>query len=419
MGLQEDWFHAASEIGMKVVSDANDLKEADAFSPWLRWVDPKTGLRQDSAHVMVHPLLEAGTTGLQVLTEHKVVKVLIENGRAVGVEFVPNIGTSQTVTPATEAIATAKTVRARKLVVVSAGALGSPGILERSGIGRKDVLSNARIPVVSEVPGVGENYQDHNLLLHVYTTNSEPSESFDPFLDGRRPFEKEIAALSNTDPATPKYAAWNGIDVAGKVRLTESELERTPEAFRALYEKDFANRPERPLMLMVMCASFLGDHSIIPQAQYLTAACFTSYPYARGSVHITGRNAGDKLDFNTGFLSNAFDVEALVQAYKRQRELVRRMKNFAGPEGIILGPKFPETGKAFKWDWPTENGALTPYTEEDEEAIREFVRNNTATTWHSCGTCAMKKKEEGGVLDGRLNVYGVEGLKVAGKKSLH
>ncbi|KAK6539153.1 hypothetical protein TWF694_009397 [Orbilia ellipsospora] len=413
MGLQEDIFRVAGEIGMKVAPDANDLKEANAFAPWQRWVDPKSGRRQDSAHVMVHPLLEAGTTGLQVLTEHKVLKVLTENGRAVGVEFVPNIGTAQMVTPATEAVATPKSVRARKLVVVSAGALGSPCILERSGIGRKDVLSKVGIPIVSEVPGVGENYQDHNLFLNVYTANAEPSDSFDPFLDGRRSFDDEIAALSNTDLETPRYAAWNGLDVAGKVRLTQSELERTPEAFRALYERDYANRPERPLMVIPMVQAFLGDHAVVPQAQYLTAACFTSYPYARGSIHITGKNASDKLDFDTGMLNNPFDLEALVQGYKRQREIVRRSKYFAGPEGIILGPKFPETGKAFKWDWPTENGALTPYTEEDDEAVKDFIRNVVATTWHSCGTCAMKKKEEGGVLDSRLNVYGVEGLKVA------
>lgn len=56
------------------------------------------------------------------------------------------------------------TVKARRLVVVSAGAMGSPGILERSGVGRKDVLEKAGVPVVSELSGVGENYQGMLLL---------------------------------------------------------------------------------------------------------------------------------------------------------------------------------------------------------------------------------------------------------------
>ncbi|EPS41776.1 hypothetical protein H072_4285 [Dactylellina haptotyla CBS 200.50] len=410
--MQQDWFDSAAKIGMKEVADANDLKEADGIHRWLRWVNPNTGRRSDSAHVMVHPLLDAGTTGLQVLTEHKVVKVLTENGRAVGVEYFPNQGAPVGI-PAAEAAVSPKIVKARKLVVVSAGALGSPCILERSGIGSKPALSSLGIPVVANVPGVGENYQDHNLFMNVYTTTAEPSESFDPFLDGRRSFDDEIAALSSSDPGRPKYVSWNGIDTAAKVRPNAEELERAPEAFKALWNKDYAPYPERPLMVMVMGSAHVGDHSLLPEAQYMSTACFTSYPYSRGHVHITGKNVNDKLDFETGMLNNAFDVEALVMGYKRQREIVRRMKCFAGAEGIIAGPKFPENGKAIRWDWPTDNGACTPYSDEDNAAIEDFVRNATGTTWHSCGTCAMKKEEDGGVVDGRLKVYGVEGLKVA------
>src|SRR5205807_7143863 len=53
------------------------------------------------------------------------------------------------------------------------------------------------------------------------------------------------------------------------------------------------------------------------------------------------------------------------------------------------------------------------YTEEDNRAIEEWVRDNVASTWHSMGTCAMKPREQGGVVDSKLNVYGVEGLKLA------
>ena len=59
-------------------------------------------------------------------------------------------------------------VKARRLVVVSAGALGSPAILERSGIGSVELLSSLGVDVISELPAVGEHYQDHHLLLDVY-----------------------------------------------------------------------------------------------------------------------------------------------------------------------------------------------------------------------------------------------------------
>lgn len=61
-----------------------------------------------------------------------------------------------------------RTVKARLLVVVAGGAMGSPLILERSGIGRKDLLEKVGIPVIVELPGVGENYQGIYLLSHIY-----------------------------------------------------------------------------------------------------------------------------------------------------------------------------------------------------------------------------------------------------------
>lgn len=61
-----------------------------------------------------------------------------------------------------------RTVRATKLVVISAGTFGSPGVLERSGIGRRDVLEAAGVPVKVDLPGVGENYQDHPTIFAPY-----------------------------------------------------------------------------------------------------------------------------------------------------------------------------------------------------------------------------------------------------------
>ncbi|KAF3941991.1 hypothetical protein ABW19_dt0210508 [Dactylella cylindrospora] len=376
----------------------------------MKWIHPKTGLRQDVPHVLVHPLLEKGGTGLQVLTEHNVVKVIVEDGKAVGVELIRN-NKSQPVIPATAGISTPKTVRARKLVVVSAGALSSPAILERSGIGRRDILEKFGIPIVSELDGVGENYQDHNLVINAYTSNLPVEQSFDPILDGRRVPEEEIAALGN--PNKTQYISWNGIDICSKYRPTEKELATMSDSFKELYERDYANEPTRPLMLTAVAPGFFGDHTVVPQAQYVAAPIYTAYPYSRGRVHISSTSVDSPVDFDPGYLSHDWDLEVLVWGYKRQREIVRRMKCFTGPEGIIAGPKFPETGKAKSWDWPLEDGAVTEYTEEDNEAIKKYIRDMVATSWHSCGTLAMRAKDNMGVLDGRLNVHGVKGLKVA------
>ncbi|KAK6330350.1 hypothetical protein TWF696_003446 [Orbilia brochopaga] len=394
--FMDDCMEAVAKVGMKVVPDANDFMEADAVQRWVNWIHPDTGLRQDAAHVLVHPLLESETTGLQVLTEHKVVKVLTDGNRAVGVEYASKVATE-----------TPRVARARKLVVLSSGTLGTPSILERSGIGGKSLLDSLNIPVVSDLPGVGENYLDHTLIFNVYTTTSPPEDSFDPFLDGRRPFESEIAALS--DASKPRYIAWNSINVAAKIRPTKEELATAPAQFQDTWEKDFAD-PTRPMSVLIFAPIHVGDHSSLPQKQYMSSVDFPSYSYSRGSIHITSTDASVPAKFDSGMLSSDWDLEAHVLAYKRQREVVRRMKVFAGPEGIIAGPKFPDSGKAK--NWPTD-GTPTEYTKEDDEAIRDFVRTATQTCWHSAGTAGMRRREDGGVVDNKLNVYGVEGLKIA------
>jgi alcohol oxidase len=99
-------------------------------------------------------------------------------------------------------------IKANKLVVISAGALGTPQILERSGVGNPELLKRVGVPLVSNVPGVGENYQDHNLLFYPYKSSLLPEETLDGVFSGRKNLEEAIA---DKDP----QLGWNGI---GKVK---------------------------------------------------------------------------------------------------------------------------------------------------------------------------------------------------------
>ena len=142
---------------------------------------------------------------------------------------------------------------------------------------------------------------------------------------------------------------------------------------------------------------------------------YTAYPYSRGSIHITSTT--DMLSgytFDTGFLNHPSDILKQRWAYKMSREIARRLPYYAGE--LELGhPKFKEGSAA-----ALEAGALADpenvtdivYSEEDDAAIEEWIRGNLSTTWHSLGTCKMAPREEGGVVDGKLDVYGTRGLKV-------
>jgi alcohol oxidase len=103
-----------------------------------------------------------------------------------------------------------------------------------------------------------------------------------------------------------------------------------------------------------------------------------------------------------------------VWAYKKQREIFRRMKTYRG-EVEILHPKFAADSAAAPVrlnDSPTGNVSDIKYTAQDDEVIKQWARENVGTTWHSMGTCRMGAREDGAVVDRDLGVYGVEGLKV-------
>lgn len=140
------------------------------------------GKRADVSHAYLHPKLQNDKyPNLHVLVETDVERVLFDssNKRAVGVAFRP----SATFQAGTENDAV-RTVSAKKLVIISGGALGSPQILERSGVGQPEVLAKAGVPVIASVSGVGENYQDHQIMTYPYKTTAGPDETMDKVLGG-------------------------------------------------------------------------------------------------------------------------------------------------------------------------------------------------------------------------------------------
>ncbi|KAK7750687.1 hypothetical protein SLS62_007387 [Diatrype stigma] len=421
---EEDFINAMGQVGYPEFEDLNSYDTNNGVQRWLRYVD-SNGKRQDTAHRYLHPRLRDGKhPNLHVLVEAQVVRVLFEEGaskgqprRAVGVEYRPNRqfqaqGISQTHTPT-------RTIRARKLVIVSCGACGTPGVLERSGLGDPAVLKKAKVPVVADLPGVGHAYQDHNLLLPAYRAGVVgPEGTLDGVLSGRE------SAKTWLQERNPKLG-WNSIDVMSKIRPTEAEVDALGPEFRAAWDRDFKDAPNRPLMLIAMVNSFLGDHSAIPPGEYFTLGAYTAYPYSRGHIHITGPSPDDPLDFETGFFSDDHDIDLkkVMWAYKKQREVARRMRIFRG-ELAAAHPPFAKGSAAAVLERVSDDEApvVAPgagpadtisYTAEDDRVLEQWLRENTNTTWHSLGTCKMARREDLGVVDSSLGVYGVRGLKIA------
>ncbi|KAH6886980.1 GMC oxidoreductase-domain-containing protein [Thelonectria olida] len=405
--LQDDFIGATAKVGWSEIKDLQTLDTNNGIERWQRYVS-KDGKRQDTAHTYVHEKLRSGKyPNLHVLVESKVIRVLFDDEkRAVGVEYTPNPDLQPALgTPQHPKLV----VKARKQVVVSCGACGTPPVLERSGLGDPEVLKKAGVPVVVDLPGVGHEYQDHNLALYPYRTALKPHETIDAVL--RNPGNRQ-----NLIDSKDNILGWNSIDISSKLRPTEEDVAALGPEFQAAWNRDFKDAPNRPLMLMGVVSCFLGDPSSVPEAQYVTIGNYTAYPYSRGHMHITGPELSDPLDFDVGFFSDAHDIDLKKQiwAYKKQREIMRRTSMYRG-ELAPGHPAFPAGSPAAcaEVDAPLTDVEDLTYSAEDDAAIEKWLRENIGTTWHSIGTATMAPREEFGVVDESLNVWGTKGLKIA------
>ncbi|KAL1753176.1 alcohol oxidase-like protein, partial [Schizophyllum commune] len=400
MQISKDFLDMAAEYDKerKATTDMNALYECDGYGRWAKWIDKETGKRSDPAHHYIYN--KVSNTNLQVVAGARVVRVLLEGDRASGVEFVTENKPDSPV----------NAVYASKLVVLSAGAFGSPAILERSGIGSATLLEKLGVPVKVDLPGVGENYQDHH-LMHVTYHASDETETLDTLLLGE---PEEIAYWQKMYAEEGKgLMAHNGIDAGIKIRPTAAERATMGPAFAQYWDEFFEGAPDKPLLAISCSASpvLRTDPSLGPKSKVFKTLYYTLYPKSVGRTHISSAtDAHAPPVFESGYLEDSgADVAALVWGYKRSRELARRLPAYRG-ELASTHPVGPFAGPA-SGPVPVDAPDIV-YSEEDEKVIEEWARGFVQTAWHSLGTCAMKPRDEAGVVDARLNVYGVQNLKV-------
>lgn len=263
---EDDILSAAERIGYPELTDLQDLDTNNGFGRWLRYVGPD-GRRSDAAHGYLHPRLESGKyPNLHVLVESQVLRALFENKTAVGIEYRPNPDFQDAV-PTTPT--PARRVTARRMVILSCGALGTPLLLERSGVGDAHILQRAGVPVVADLPGVGHDYQDHHLMSYPYKTDLEPDETLDGIITER---EDEKALIDSK----AKIIGWNGTDIGSKLRPTEAEVTALGPAFREAWDRDFKSVPSKPLMITAAFSYYFGDASALPPGQYMSMLNFTA-----------------------------------------------------------------------------------------------------------------------------------------------
>ncbi|KAF2631662.1 GMC oxidoreductase [Macroventuria anomochaeta] len=449
--IKEDFLRATESQGIPTTDDLQDLVTGHGAEHWLKWINRDTGRRSDSAHGYIHST-RAVHQNLHLMVNNKVEKVVLEGDRAVGVKVVPT-------KPLSPGQLTSRVIKARKQIIVSGGTLSSPLILQRSGIGDPEKLRNAGVKPLVDLPGVGLNFQDHYLTFATYRAKPHV-ESFDDFARGDPAVQKQVFEQWNINGTGP--LATNGIEAGVKIRPTEEELTMMdkwpcPE-FRSGWDSYFKDKPDKPVMHYSVIAGWFGDHMVMPPGKFFTMFHFLEYPFSRGSTHITSPNPYDAPDFDAGFMNDKRDMAPMVWGYVKSRETARRMDAYAG-EVQSMHPFYAfdsparandmdlATTNAYalpgnitagiqhgSWTMPIEKGKVPSpsflnsnsqhvlddlhYTSEDIKHIENWTKRHVETTWHSLGTCSMAPKNgnsivKHGVLDERLNVHGVKGLKVA------
>ncbi|KAF4817340.1 Dehydrogenase xptC [Colletotrichum siamense] len=325
-----------------------------------------------------------------ILAEHTVARVLFEGKRAIGVEYLPTAGGEKV------------SVYAAKEVLLAAGGVHTPQLLQLSGIGNRSSLEGLGIEVVEDLPGVGENFQDQADLKVPYNFTNQifPNSGS---LDTNATYDAEQRALYETS----KQGAYTIIRTLS-TNLVLPPLSNATSDYLSLLAAAAATEPlahlapETPpsvqegykLQRELILTQLAGQEVPIGMIHWGTGPSLTLYflkPLSRGSVRLRTADplAQPVIDFRTG--ADPVDFDVAIALFEKAREVM------TAPAMQVLGPA---VGAPF--------GGVT----EREELEKLLRANMTPSNAHQCCTAAMMPRERGGVVDPRMRVYGVEGLRV-------
>jgi choline dehydrogenase-like flavoprotein len=316
----------------------------------LYQVTQKNGERWSAARAYIHPFM-ATRANLRVEINAHATRILFEGKRAVGVEF--RQGNE------------IRRLRARREVIVSSGAFQSPQLLILSGVGDSTALAKHGIATTHHLPGVGQNLQDHPDFIFAYQSDS-------PHFTGTsfRGIVRQIRAIlryrrERRGPMTSNFAECGGF------------LKTRPEL-------------DVPDIQLHFGMATVDDHG----RKFHWGSGFSCHfcllrPNSRGSVSLASADPMAPPAIDPNFLGEQDDLEAMVSGFKTTQRLMQT----------------PALKALQKKDMFTE-GVRT------DDDIRAILRARVDTVYHPVGTCKMGVNDAMAVVDPKLKVYGLEGLRV-------
>jgi choline dehydrogenase-like flavoprotein len=310
----------------------------------------KNGERWSAARGYIHPYMN--TRGnLRVITRAHATRILFDGKRAVGVEFTQGKEIRQ--------------IRARHEVILSAGAFQSPQLLMLSGVGDAAALAKHGIASVHHLPGVGANLQDHPDFVFGFTSDA-------PYFAGL-----SFAGIARIIKGIGQYRRERRGPMTSNVAECGGFLKTRPDL-------------DLPDIQLHFCMAMVADHGRKPRwgTGFSCHVCLLR-PKSRGSVWLKNTDPLSPPMIDPNFLGEESDLDTMVAGFKTTKRL-------------LDAPALKALQKA---------DTATAGVETDAQ-IRDCLRNNVDTVYHPVGTCKMGVNDSLAVVDPKLKVHGLDGLRV-------
>ncbi|KAH9985375.1 hypothetical protein F4779DRAFT_612133 [Xylariaceae sp. FL0662B] len=337
---------------------------------------------RSSSAEFIHKAAESNLENLKVYTQTLAQKVIFDNKKkATGVQ-VSSLGSEYT-------------IHASKEVILSAGAFQSPQLLMLSGVGPRSTLDDFEIPIVSELPGVGQNLWDHVMFGPSYPVNFDTVD---------RVFHDPVVLADALNEYLVDHSGPLAADVADIIGW-----EKLPQQYRDAFSPEtreaLSQFPDDwPEVEHIGANAYIGQFNFpaleqpLDGKQYATILGALVAPLSRGNVTIASASAHDLPLVNPNFLAEKADQEVAVAFYRRMREVWQT----DALQQIVVDDEY----------WPGAD-------KDTDEEILEVVRDSLMTVWHAAGTCMMGKQgDPKAVIDSKARVFGVEGVRVVDASSM-
>jgi len=345
--LTKTWLKAAQEAGLPYVTDFNagDQSGCGYYQMTLR-----DGRRSSAAVCYLKPARRR--KNLTVMTGCRVVRILVENGRAAGVEYLRD--------------GKLVTVRAEREIVVSAGAINSPRLLMLSGIGPADHLRKVGVPVVHDLPGVGRNLQDHMDVYLVYE------------LAGPYGYDRYKAL---------RWKAWAGVQYA----LFRSGPVCSNVIEAGAFWRANGGDPNPDIQYAFLAGSGVEEGvTPVPSGFGCTLNACQTRPRSRGYVELRSADPAAPPRIVPNYLAEQYDLDTMAEGVRFGQEIMSQ----PALRPLIRREHLP--GRPLK-------------TKDD---YRDYVRQEAQGAIHPIGTCRIGN-DDMAVVDSQLRVHGLSGLRVA------